>query len=105
MNVHVKLGMTALACAAALACSTSALAGEAVAFLADALRDLAVTEPDANVALLARFPQQAEVYYDGLVRAEVPNVRRVRRQDFTWERVVDRYEELYAAVGRPPARS
>jgi len=68
---------------------TFASPGEAVAFLADALRDLASTEPDANVALLARFPQQAEVYYDGLVRAEVPNVRRVRRQDFTWERGFD----------------
>lgn len=66
-----------------------ASAGEAVAFLADALRDLASSEPDANVALLTRFPQQAEVYYDGLVRAEVPNVRRVRRQDFTWERGFD----------------
>jgi DNA helicase-2/ATP-dependent DNA helicase PcrA len=62
-----------------------ASAGEAVAFLADALRDLALAEPSANVALLSRFPQQAEVYFDGLVRAEVPNVRRVRRQDFTWE--------------------
>jgi DNA helicase-2/ATP-dependent DNA helicase PcrA len=68
---------------------TFSSAGEAVAFLADALRDLAVSEPEANVALLARFPQQAELYYDGLVRAEVPNVRRVRRQDFTWERGFD----------------
>lgn len=68
---------------------TFASAGEAVAFLADALRDLASSEPDANVALLSRFPQQAEVYYEGLVRAEVPNVRRVRRQDFTWERGFD----------------
>lgn len=63
--------------------------GEAVAFLADALRDLAASEPEANVALLSRFPQQAEVYYEGLVRAEVPNVRRVRKQDFTWERGFD----------------
>ncbi len=62
-----------------------ASAGEAVAFLADALRELAANEPDANVALLSRFPQQAEIYYEGLIRAEVPNVRRVRRQDFTWE--------------------
>jgi DNA helicase II / ATP-dependent DNA helicase PcrA len=68
---------------------TFASAGEAVAFLSDALRDLAASEPDANVALLARFPQQAEIYYEGLVRAEVPNVRRVRRQDFTWERGFD----------------
>lgn len=66
-----------------------ASAGEAVAFLADALRDLASSEPEANVALLARFPQQAEVYYEGLVRAEVPNVRRVRKQDFSWERGFD----------------
>ena len=68
---------------------TFASAGEAVAFLSDALRELSITEPDANVALLSRFPQQAEVYYEGLVRAEVPNVRRVRRQDFTWERGFD----------------
>ncbi len=66
-----------------------ASAGEAVAFLADALRDLSASEPDANVALLARFPQQAEIYYEGLQRAEVPNVRRVRRQDFSWERGFD----------------
>lgn len=64
-------------------------AGEGVAFLADALRELAASEPEANVALLARFPQQAELYYEGLVKAEVPNVRRVRRQDFTWERGFD----------------
>jgi DNA helicase-2/ATP-dependent DNA helicase PcrA len=66
-----------------------ASAGEAVAFLADALRELAANEPDANVALLSRFPQQAEIYFEGLQRAEVPNVRRVRRQDFTWERGFD----------------
>jgi DNA helicase-2/ATP-dependent DNA helicase PcrA len=59
--------------------------GEAVAFLADALRTLAREAPDANVALLARFGPQADVYYEGLVRAEVPNVRRVSKQDFTWE--------------------
>lgn len=68
---------------------TFASAGEAVAFLADALRELASNEPDANVALLSRFPQQAEVYFEGLTRAEVPNVRRVRKQDFTWERGFD----------------
>ena len=63
--------------------------GEAVAFLADALRDLARDEPYANVALIARFPQQAEVYFDGLSRAEVPRVRRIAQQDFTWEPGVD----------------
>ena len=63
--------------------------GEAVAFLADALRDLARDEPYANVALVARFPQQAEMYFAGLERAEVPRVRRVAAQDFTWEPGVD----------------
>ncbi len=68
---------------------TFSSAGESVAFLADALRDLAGTDPNANVALLARFPQQADIYYEGLVRAEIPNVRRVRKQDFSWERGFD----------------
>lgn len=63
--------------------------GEAVAFLADALRQLAREEPYANVALVARFPAQADVYFDGLSRAEVPNVRRVAQQDFTWAPGVD----------------
>jgi DNA helicase-2/ATP-dependent DNA helicase PcrA len=63
--------------------------GEAVAFLAEALKQLALDEPEANVALVARFAQQAEAYYDGLVRAEVPNVRRVAKQDFTWDAGVD----------------
>ena len=60
-------------------------AGETVAFLADAMRELAREEPHANVALVARFAPQAEIYYEGLVTAEVPNLRRVARQDFTWE--------------------
>jgi DNA helicase-2/ATP-dependent DNA helicase PcrA len=29
------------------------------------------------------------VYFEGLVRAEVPNVRRVAKQDFTWDAGVD----------------
>jgi DNA helicase-2/ATP-dependent DNA helicase PcrA len=63
--------------------------GETVAFLAEALRDLAHDEPYANIALIARFPQQAEVYFDGLSRAEVPRVRRIAQLDFTWEPGVD----------------
>ncbi len=59
--------------------------GEAVAFLSDALRTLAREAPDANVAIVSRFAQQADVYYEGLLRAEVPNVRRVAKQDFTWD--------------------
>jgi DNA helicase-2/ATP-dependent DNA helicase PcrA len=66
-----------------------ASAGEAVAWLGEVLRQLARDEPDANVALVARFPQQADVYFEGLSRAEVPNVRRVAKQDFSWDPGVD----------------
>jgi DNA helicase-2/ATP-dependent DNA helicase PcrA len=58
--------------------------GAAVAFLAEALRDLAAREPRATVALLARHPEQADRYFDGLRRAEVPSLRRVRAQDFAF---------------------
>ena len=57
--------------------------GAAVAFLAEALRDLATREPRATVALLARHPEQADRYHDGLRRADVPALRRVRAQEFS----------------------
>lgn len=63
--------------------------GEAVAFLGDALRGLSSREPTASVAVIARYPEQADVYYDGLLRAEVPSLRRVRRSDFRFEPGVD----------------
>jgi DNA helicase-2/ATP-dependent DNA helicase PcrA len=63
--------------------------GEAVAFLADALKQLHSDEPTSNIALLARHGAQAEVYFAGLERAEVPNVRIVTEQDFTWNAGVD----------------
>ncbi|MFO0679383.1 MAG: ATP-binding domain-containing protein [Polyangiaceae bacterium] len=63
--------------------------GEAVAFLADALKDLQTAEPDANVAVIARFGPQADLYFEGLMRAEVTNVRRISQQDFAWEPGVD----------------
>jgi DNA helicase II / ATP-dependent DNA helicase PcrA len=58
--------------------------GAAVAFLAEALRELCAREPRATVALLARYPEQADRYYEGLRRAEVPSLRRVRAQDFAF---------------------
>ncbi len=58
--------------------------GEAVAFLGDALRNLMQREPSASVALIARYPQQAVVYYEALRLAEVPRLRLVARQDFTF---------------------
>jgi DNA helicase-2/ATP-dependent DNA helicase PcrA len=58
--------------------------GEAVAFLGEALRNLMQREPTASVALISRYPQQAEAYYDALRIAEVPRLRLVARQDFTF---------------------
>ena len=57
-------------------------AGAAVAFLAEALRDLSGREPRATVALITRYPEQADRYHQGLARAEVPSLRRVRAQNF-----------------------
>ncbi|HEY0711245.1 MAG TPA: 3'-5' exonuclease, partial [Polyangia bacterium] len=59
-------------------------AGAAVAFLAEALRPLFAREPRATVAILARHAEQADRYYDGLARAEIPSLRRVRVQDFSF---------------------
>ena len=58
--------------------------GEAVAFLGEALRGLMQREPMASVALLTRYPQQAQLYYDALRVAEVPRLRHVAQQDFTF---------------------
>jgi ATP-dependent DNA helicase UvrD/PcrA len=63
--------------------------GESVAWLSEVLKQLARDEPEANVALVTRFPQQADVYFDGLMRAEVANVRRIAQQDFGWEPGID----------------
>jgi DNA helicase-2/ATP-dependent DNA helicase PcrA len=64
-------------------------AGAAVAFLAEALRDLLLREPRATVALLARYPEQADSYFEGLRRAEVANLRRIRAQDFSFRPGID----------------
>ena len=60
--------------------------GEAVAVLADALRELSTREPLASVALVTRYPERADVFYDGLRRSEVPRLRRVAAQDFAFGR-------------------
>ena len=36
------------------------------------------------MALLARYPEQADRYFEGLRRAEVPALRRVRAQEFAF---------------------
>jgi DNA helicase-2/ATP-dependent DNA helicase PcrA len=63
--------------------------GEAVGFLAEALRSLAGREPTASVALIARHPAQADAWYEALRRAEVGRMRLVRRQDFPFTAGVD----------------
>ena len=63
--------------------------GEAVAFLADALRNLLSREPTASCAVIARNAEQADAYFEGLRRAEVPALRRVRRDEFNFQPGID----------------
>jgi DNA helicase-2/ATP-dependent DNA helicase PcrA len=63
--------------------------GDAVAFLAEALRELISDEPSASIAIVTRFPEQADAYYDGLLRGEVPKLRRIAEQDFPFKPGVD----------------
>jgi DNA helicase-2/ATP-dependent DNA helicase PcrA len=66
-----------------------ASAGEASEFLSHALKELIRGEPTASVALVSRHPEQARLYYDGLSRAEVPNLRLVADQDFSFTAGID----------------
>jgi DNA helicase-2/ATP-dependent DNA helicase PcrA len=63
--------------------------GDAVATLAEALRELMQSEPQASVAVITRYPEQADLYFGGLHRAEVPHLRRVAEQDFSFKAGVD----------------
>jgi DNA helicase-2/ATP-dependent DNA helicase PcrA len=63
--------------------------GEAVAFLGEALRNLMQREPTASVALITRYPQQAQAYFEALHIAEVPRLRLVARQDFSFVAGID----------------
>jgi DNA helicase-2/ATP-dependent DNA helicase PcrA len=59
--------------------------GAAAAFIGDALRPLLVREPHAAVAVLCRYAEQADAYYDALEMAEVPHLRRVENYDFAFK--------------------
>lgn len=63
--------------------------GEAVGFLAEALKELLDVEPRASVAVIARHPEQAELFYHGLARAETPKLRRIAQQDFPFKPGID----------------
>jgi DNA helicase-2/ATP-dependent DNA helicase PcrA len=56
--------------------------GACVAFLAEALTELAREEPLASVAVLTPDAQASELYERWLVQADVPRVHRVTEQDF-----------------------
>ena len=58
--------------------------GACVAFLADALRELARSEPLASVAILTPSAEQSALYHEGLERSELPGLRRVEKQDFSF---------------------
>jgi DNA helicase-2/ATP-dependent DNA helicase PcrA len=58
--------------------------GACVAFLAEALTDLMVHEPLASVAVLTPSAELSALYHRGLETGEVPRLRRVERQQFTF---------------------
>lgn len=58
--------------------------GACVAFLADALRELMQAEPMASVAVLTPSAGASALYYEGLERGDLPGLRRVEKQDFTF---------------------
>ncbi len=68
---------------------TFAHSGDAGGFLAEALRELYSAEPRSSIAVIARYPEQADLYYDALFKAEVPGVRRIAEQDFPFKPGVD----------------
>jgi DNA helicase-2/ATP-dependent DNA helicase PcrA len=68
---------------------TFAHTGDAVGYLAEALRELSLDEPQASIAVVARFPEQADLYHSGLRQAEIPNLRRIAEQDFPFKPGVD----------------
>lgn len=58
--------------------------GAAVAFLADALKELVRAEPLASVVVLTPDGNTSGIYSVGLRAGEVPRLRRVTNQDFTF---------------------
>ena len=63
--------------------------GDAAGFLAKALRELMQSEPRSSVAVIARYPEQADLYHDALAKGDVPALRRIAEQDFPFKPGVD----------------
>lgn len=70
--------------------------GACVAHLAEALRALAAEEPLASVAILTPSPAATELYTRALDESEVPRLRRVKEQDFTFAPGVEVTEVVQA---------
>jgi DNA helicase-2/ATP-dependent DNA helicase PcrA len=64
-------------------------AGEEIAFLAEHLRNLMAREREANVAILTRYPERADFYYQQLKKAEVPFLRRAQKSTFAFAPGID----------------
>lgn len=63
--------------------------GEAIAFLGEQLRSLVLRERRANAAVVARYAAQADIYYQGLRKSEVPALRRVFGKEFSFTPGID----------------
>jgi DNA helicase-2/ATP-dependent DNA helicase PcrA len=47
------------------------------------------SEPRASVAIIARYAEQADAYYEALEKGDVPRLRRIADQDFPFKPGVD----------------
>ncbi len=63
--------------------------GEALAFLGESLRSLLLRERKASIAVVTRYKAQADIYYQGLQKSEVPSLRRVYGKNFSFTPGVD----------------
>jgi DNA helicase-2/ATP-dependent DNA helicase PcrA len=70
--------------------------GACVAFLADALRELGRSEPLASVAVLTPSAEMSAVYHGGLEKSDLPGLRHVAHQDFSFAPGVEVTETLQA---------
>jgi DNA helicase-2/ATP-dependent DNA helicase PcrA len=72
--------------------------GEAVAFLAESLKNLRRRERNCSVCLVARTPEIADLYYRTLERADCSHLRRVDKQNFDFSPGVD-VTDVYQVKG------
>lgn len=72
--------------------------GQAISVLSEALHGLLRREPDAYVALIARYAGQADVYYQGLAFTDLIRLRRVADQNFSFQRGID-VTDIYQVKG------